>query len=253
MNGVCRLCLRERPLEKSHIFPEFLHRHMSDQKGRAVEVNVSKGRDAIRQTSEWQYLLCGKCEDRFQTYETYFARIWYKHPVIPDRCSEQSFLIQGLDYTLFKLFHLSILWRAAASDRETFEPVQLGPHKERLRKLLLRGEPGPVTRYSIFATAVLNDDNALFHEVLLSYSQSHVGGHHYYMGIYAGFEWTITVSSHHDDGFAPVHLTRTGTMLVPCRKLVELSTFHVPYVTYRRNKGARTPEGSAFYEGPAVK
>ncbi len=50
--------------------------------------------------------------------------------------------ISGIDYALFKLFQLSILWRASVSSLDFFRLVSLGPREELLRKMLLVGEPG---------------------------------------------------------------------------------------------------------------
>jgi len=43
-------------------------------------------------------------------FEDYFKRAWYK--LRPNLVERPAVLVKGLDYTLFKLFYLSILWRA---------------------------------------------------------------------------------------------------------------------------------------------
>jgi len=43
---------------------------------------------------------------------------------------------------------MSILWRAGISTLETFEQVNLGPHAERLRSMLLASDPGEPGDYS---------------------------------------------------------------------------------------------------------
>jgi hypothetical protein len=50
--------------------------------------------------------------------------------------------IEGIDYARFKLFQLSILWRASVSTLEFFRLVSLGPHEERLRQMLSACDPG---------------------------------------------------------------------------------------------------------------
>jgi hypothetical protein len=50
--------------------------------------------------------------------------------------------INGLDYAMFKLFHLSVLWRAGVSTREEFRNVKLGSHEDVIRQMLLRDDPG---------------------------------------------------------------------------------------------------------------
>jgi hypothetical protein len=41
-------------------------------------------------------------------------------------------VIRGLDYSTFKLFHLSVLWRASVSSGPDFASVRLGVHEERI-------------------------------------------------------------------------------------------------------------------------
>jgi len=50
--------------------------------------------------------------------------------------------VQNIDYTRFKLFLLSILWRAGISKRKIFSAVQLGPYLEIIRTMLYHQDPG---------------------------------------------------------------------------------------------------------------
>jgi hypothetical protein len=47
--------------------------------------------------------------------------------------------ISGLNYEQFKLFQLSVLWRAGVSSHQFFDKVKLGQHAEELRLLSLPG------------------------------------------------------------------------------------------------------------------
>src|SRR3546814_6453061 len=55
--------------------------------------------------------------------------------------------VTGIDYAQFKLFLLSLLWRAGVAKGRYFERVTLGPHEERLRAMLHDGDPGPFDLY----------------------------------------------------------------------------------------------------------
>ena len=52
-----------------------------------------------------------------------------------------------VEYEPFKLFHLSVLFRASVSTLPTFADVSLGPHEERLRNLLLARRAGPEDQF----------------------------------------------------------------------------------------------------------
>ncbi len=61
------------------------------------------------------------------------------------------------DYATFKLFHLSVLFRASVSSLSTFQEVNLGAlHEERIRQMLLNEDPGKDWEYPILGFAVLN-------------------------------------------------------------------------------------------------
>lgn len=53
------------------------------------------------------------------------------------------------NYTLLKLFALSVIWRAGVSSKPFFDRVQLGPHEARIRKRLLSADPGESSCYSV--------------------------------------------------------------------------------------------------------
>jgi hypothetical protein len=57
-------------------------------------------------------------------------------------------MLKDVDYATFKLFLMSLLWRAGVSTLETFEEVDLGPHESRLRQMLLAAEPGAPHDYA---------------------------------------------------------------------------------------------------------
>ncbi|MBZ0103567.1 MAG: hypothetical protein K8I65_15525 [Thermoanaerobaculia bacterium] len=60
----------------------------------------------------------------------------------------EATLLEGFDYPTLKLFLLSILWRAGVSSRGEFRQVELGPHEEQLRRILLERNPGSVGDYT---------------------------------------------------------------------------------------------------------
>ena len=62
------------------------------------------------------------------------------------------------DYAKLKLFFLSVLWRAGASSNQFFNRVDLGPHLDILKNLLLSADPGQPDEYAVIL-AVFDDDS----------------------------------------------------------------------------------------------
>lgn len=94
-------------------------------------------------------LLCGDCEQRFNKPETYVKRFFYGHS---NPIRFQAHILQNeplkTDYTLMKLFQLSILWRASEAKGSFYKKVTIADfHRERLRQMLLNDNPGKDFEY----------------------------------------------------------------------------------------------------------
>jgi len=97
-------------------------------------------------------ILCEKCDNEvIGKYESYGARVLYygkndknENLFVEPRKSHdgvRTIYLKNIDYRKFKLFILSILWKAGISKQEYFEEITLGKHKETLRMALLNNDP----------------------------------------------------------------------------------------------------------------
>src|SRR4051812_14436929 len=132
----CRLCLKEVPVVRSHIIPEFCFASMYDQDHRFIEVHdVDAGKVRRGQKGFWERLLCSDCETRLNRFERHARRLFKDK--LPERKSLRRIDVPNLDYRLFKLFILSVLWRASVSSHPVFEHVSLGKHEEIMRGMVV--------------------------------------------------------------------------------------------------------------------
>ena len=53
------------------------------------------------------------------------------------------------DYHILKIFFLSLLWRASETQRGEYNQVSLGPHTEKIREMIINGDPGTPEEYSV--------------------------------------------------------------------------------------------------------
>lgn len=60
-----------------------------------------------------------------------------------------AYNIVEYDYTILKLFFLSVLWRASVSSQHFFRKVNLGPHEPSIRESLLNGDPKDSDWYAV--------------------------------------------------------------------------------------------------------
>ncbi|WP_415060899.1 hypothetical protein [Flavobacterium sp.] len=183
--GTCKLCLTENVelLTKSHIIPQFLFKDMKDINNSFVLIDTNKFVKGRRQHVKFQRdafhqsdILCEKCDNvLLKKYEDYLKLTFHdtKKSVsrpcfvgkIKDINGLSVLLIENIDYKLYKLGFLSILWRASISDLPFFNNVELGPHEELIRQILFKGNPLDESDYP-FITSILNTKNDL-HQIIL--------------------------------------------------------------------------------------
>lgn len=154
----CKLCLQDKKLiKKSHIIPNFLYRELFDESKRLVSGHILTGESKTKQSGEWESnILCENCDKTILgTNETYAAKVIFGDrgfKIKAKRFQKDDGLvfdhITGVDYVKFKLFLLSILWRASISSLPMFRQVNLGEkYGERIREMLLTGNPGKVNDF----------------------------------------------------------------------------------------------------------
>src|SRR5438874_1980391 len=100
----CALCLEAKPLQRSHIVPEFMHSGMYDEKHRLFGLS-SVPTVAVRliQKGLREKLLCANCEQQLGRYERYASQVFYSGNVSADRV-EIGLSLSRLEYSPLKLF-----------------------------------------------------------------------------------------------------------------------------------------------------
>lgn len=223
----CRLCEQNKDLRNSHILPEFLYKPLYDSKNKMAGITGKGWR-------KWKFLkkglseklLCGECEQFLNTnYEQPFNKFWFGRKVLPYHFDSNYITIQGIDYPSFKLFHMSILFRASVSKLPTFSLVKLGPHEEELRKMLKNKTPGPSHKYPIFACAVVDRSKTVIHGLITNPKEYRLEEHRSYGMVFGGCMWRYIVSSHRCDTILPCSLTDSGILTIipwPLSKLDDI-------------------------------
>ena len=193
----CGLCLKDKPLRKSHIIPEFMYGALYDDKHRYHVLSTRPEKASRReQKGHRERLLCGDCEQVLGRYEQYGSQVLnVGTPEFAVRYEQGGMHISGIDYAKFRLFQLSILWRAGASSAAYFRAVDLGPrHHEILREQLALGEPGPPDRYPCLMWG-LTMEPGVIPGVMAPPSMRRVHGQHAYQFVFPGSMWVFFVSS----------------------------------------------------------
>jgi hypothetical protein len=195
-----------------------LYKALYDEKHRYLVVPLSDiEQDDVKQKGLREPLLCAACEQQVGRNEQYASNLLFHRPLTPARRTQRTIVVDGVDYARFKLFLLSLLWRAHCSSLDGFRQVRLGPHAETLRQRLLRGEPGATADYPCIITA-LPIHRSFFKESIIPPYRLRLGTDRAYRMAFAGFVFTFLVSTRlhrHDwkdvvidsSGSLPLHLT----------------------------------------------
>jgi hypothetical protein len=189
--GTCPLCLQLQPLCDSHIVPNAFYAPLFDNKNhRALRLSVDPAlRDGRALSGEWEPLLCGSCEQRTNVYDQHaikaIKRLVWERPPITDGIPRMGWV----DYRRFKLYHMSVLWRAAVAKRPYWKAVTLGAaHMERLRLHVLSGDPGHPSEYSCLLSA-MRFDNSPATKFVMAPVRLRFEGQRAYLFTYGGVRW----------------------------------------------------------------
>lgn len=173
----CNLCRKKRSLiKKSHIIPDFFYRQSGiyNENHQVHKINVQEylktGDIKYARSGDYEGgILCAECDNKIiGKLESYSSKLLYgglspneeldcKNYKNPNDGFEYS-VCYNVDYARFKLFLLSILWRASISNREIFKEADIKKrHKRRIRKMILKNSPGKLTEYPIITLCYLKN------------------------------------------------------------------------------------------------
>lgn len=126
----------------------------------------------VKRPSEGEYeggLMCDECDNKLlgHYFEDYASRAIYGGKLSSEECPAFQKCInqdgigfikcQKINYHKFKLFLLSVLWRASISTRPFFSEISLpSENEEEIREMILSRNAGEAWKYPIFICTYAN-------------------------------------------------------------------------------------------------
>jgi len=195
---LCKLCLENKPLVKSHIIPEFMYKPLYDTDHRFNILETHVGRKGRLPKGVYEKLLCKECDTNIiGKYESHASSVIFgdgKKEIEVEK-TKYGLLVHGIDYTLFKLFQISIIWRCSISYRKEIHKINLGYHQEIMRQMLLNGYPHEYFRYGVqmyyFPQSSRSMIDLIVSPVLV---EKLVDGHETFRAIFNGVCWIFVMS-----------------------------------------------------------
>ena len=209
--GICKLCNEERKLiKKSHIISKFMYQDLYDKNNKPYKFSpnlMALGDHRKLRPSSGEYdsdLLCEKCDNVvIGKYEYYASKALYggklpinESPVFNNYINLQDVEFihcKNINYNKFKLFLLSILWRASISKRNLFSDVDLGIHEDTIRKMIFLNNPKNIDEYPILLLTYLNDET-VYNNIIVQPRIIKEDGRTMYAFIIAGVVYIFHIS-----------------------------------------------------------
>jgi len=166
-NMLCKLCHKEKKLlKKSHIIPNFMYRDLFDEKHRLYEAKFKSDNtieSKLRQSGGYEKnILCDDCDNKvLGSLESYSKSVLFGGISLKIRNEKNEngvicTFVEGLDYPKFKLFLLSLVWRASISTLSIFKNVSLGKHQDSIGNMIFHNKPGKYLDYPCAIFTYLN-------------------------------------------------------------------------------------------------
>jgi hypothetical protein len=224
----CRLCLQERKLSDSHIIPEAFWKPGYDEKHRINAIEHARDYGKVLQKGIREPLLCQSCEEYLNdNYETYSSNLWFTPPILPKNAEKEYYSLSNINYEKFKLFHLSILWRASISSHNMFDKVRLGPYEEIIRQMIVNNDPKSEDNFQIIGTIVtFPGENRILDCLLMSPTKQRVEDKIVYSFFFGGCLWFYAVNLQPINIFERISLKQAGTIILPVRDMTTIKSLH---------------------------
>ena len=170
----CRLCIKNPAIKNSHVVSKFIWKLSgvigAQRKFDAYCISQPELSQKNLQDGFKEPILCSECEGKRSTLER-IARKQLFSKVRSLDLSKGGAALTGLDSSPIKLFTMFQLWMMGVAKNDFYSHVQLGPHEEQLRNLLLTNDPSYPWRYGttlavqqIVATNRLPANSQKFHD-----------------------------------------------------------------------------------------
>jgi hypothetical protein len=222
---ICALCRCDKFLCQSHIIPEFLYGAMYDDKHRFHVVSaVPEQKDRMAQKGLREPLLCEDCETRISRFEDYAKKALIGGTALTYQREGTAVIVDGLNYKQFKLFQLSILWRAGVSKLQMFERVNLGKFAEVLRGMILNEDPGAQNTFGCVMFGLQHESRTTV-DLIMQPMKVRIEGQYCYRFVFGGFMWVYFVSGREPTGTYVVgFLQESGRLSFLIKDIFEAKT-----------------------------
>jgi hypothetical protein len=204
------------------VLPNFVFKPIFGSDGHAtVRSALISDRNYKMQTGWWERMLCKECEQIFSPWESYASKFLSGTAKTKSDVIGTTYWVRGLDYELFKLFQMSVLWRASVSRHRVFAQIDLGKREEDLRKMLINRDPGEPHEFGCWMTGLVLDDE-IVNDTVVEPTTLRLGHMRVCVFVFGGVQWLFGVSREPAPGWEHGYLRRDGSQPIIVRNFVDV-------------------------------
>jgi hypothetical protein len=153
------------------------------------------------------------CETKLSVYEGYARGVLFGGQEITAVQRKEGIELLDLDYLKFKLFQLSVLWRAGVARQEFFSRIELGHDEESLRKMLLSQDPGRCTEYGCVIIPLIVNETPLT-DLIVQPVMVRSGEFEGCRFVFGGHAWIYILGDGQRFPFSKLFLREVGCLLI---------------------------------------
>jgi hypothetical protein len=172
-----------------------MFRPLYDQKHRFWGISSTPSKpNKVLQKGLRERLLCDHCEKQIGIYEDYACRVFFGEAAQEPIRVETGLLFSKLQYKPLKLFFMSLLWRFAVTSLREYKGLELGPHREKLRELIVADDPADFLTFPCRITAITHDRRHI-PDIIMQPARTRFEGQHVWILLITGFLFQFFVSN----------------------------------------------------------
>lgn len=230
--SICRLCGETASLCDSHVVPEYYYTLCYGADHRLIGVDERVAFPKTLQKGVRHKLFCKACEGFLNTnieqpFKRIYDRDFWKLGEFVRRfqdCDVRQ--IKGIDYGVFKLFCISVLWRFSLVPSSSFYIApQLGSHSDTMRSMIRNLDAGPERKYAVrLCHVTMLGERA---DIISGANFTRDGHFRYYRFILSGYRFEVQVGSEElmNSQANSLNLKEDGSILIFNHDLAETENF----------------------------
>jgi len=184
--------------------------------------NNPKKNNRIYQKGLREELLCRQCEGRLSRYENYARNVFFGDALTRPARSKVGLVFSDVEYKPLKLFLMSLLWRFSVTKIEHYRKIDLGPHQEPLRDMIISDNPGNWLVFPCMITGLLFEGRHIA-DFVIPPMQTRFNGQRVWVFVIAGLLFHFFVSNQPPpDRIHGAFLREDGLLHVPISDIREI-------------------------------